>query len=95
MSSGKADRSGAGISLGDKGMMRANNSGGNVGEQPLVPLFRWLYASLIMLIGLGLAATPAQAQYATGGSGIYRNQIIWFDWGTNGANIPASTPRPT
>lgn len=79
----------AGISSGDTRMMRATLSDCKVGWQPLAPLFRWLYASLVLMIGLALVSTPAHAQYATGGSGIYRNQIIWFDWGTNGASIPA------
>ncbi|WP_363799793.1 CshA/CshB family fibrillar adhesin-related protein [Lysobacter firmicutimachus] len=34
------------------------------------------------------SAPPAAAQYATGGSGQYRGQILWFDWGTAPNNIP-------
>ncbi|SBV31123.1 exported protein of unknown function [uncultured Sphingopyxis sp.] len=70
-------------------MMRAKLSGGKDGRQPLL-LLRSFYASLVLVIGLALTSTPARAQYATGGSGVYRNQIIWFDWGANGANVPAT-----
>ena len=30
---------------------------------------------------------PAQAQFATGGSGAHRGRIFWVDWGTNGENV--------
>ncbi|MBX9400914.1 DUF11 domain-containing protein [Lysobacter sp. BMK333-48F3] len=39
-------------------------------------------------MSLSGAAFPAAAQYATGGSGQYRNQILWFDWGTVDTDIP-------
>lgn len=32
-------------------------------------------------------SNPANADYATGGSGAYRNNILWFDWGDHGSNI--------
>lgn len=32
--------------------------------------------------------SPAKAQFATGGGGVYRNHIVWFSWGINGAAIP-------
>jgi hypothetical protein len=31
---------------------------------------------------------PVHAQFATGGSGAYKNNILWFDWGNAGASIP-------
>ena len=34
-----------------------------------------------------LAAAPAQAQFATGGSGLHRGRIFWVDWGNNGENV--------
>ncbi|MET4728355.1 hypothetical protein ABIE09_002165 [Lysobacter enzymogenes] len=34
-----------------------------------------------------MLAPAAQAQFATGGSGAYRNNILWFRWGASGANI--------
>ncbi|MFT4188323.1 MAG: CshA/CshB family fibrillar adhesin-related protein [Aeromicrobium sp.] len=41
---------------------------------------------------LGAALTlisplTAEARYATGGSGLYRDSIDWFEWGTNGSTI--------
>lgn len=36
---------------------------------------------------MGLSG-PAQAQFATGGGGTYRNQIVWFSWGAHGTSIP-------
>lgn len=36
---------------------------------------------------LALPLSAAQAQYATGGTGLYRNGIFWVDWGTNGENV--------
>lgn len=35
-----------------------------------------------------LAANPASAQYATGGEGKYRSQILWFSWGSKGTEVP-------
>ncbi len=42
----------------------------------------WLLAALA---GLPQAA---QAQYATGGAGRFLPNILWFDWGASGSNIP-------
>ncbi len=36
---------------------------------------------------LALPLSTAQAQYATSGTGLYRNGIFWVDWGTNGENV--------
>src|SRR4051794_23533918 len=36
-------------------------------------------------------ATPADAKYATGGTGLYKGSIDWFDWGTAGSNVAAGT----
>nr|WP_249041077.1 CshA/CshB family fibrillar adhesin-related protein [Lysobacter maris] len=33
---------------------------------------------------------PARAQYATGGTGAYRQSIVWFRWGNHLQNIPNS-----
>lgn len=30
---------------------------------------------------------PAQAQFATGGTGLHRGRIFWVDWGNNGDNV--------
>lgn len=42
-----------------------------------------------LLASLLLAAGPAEAQYATGGSGLHRSRIFWVDFGTNGENVYA------
>ena len=36
---------------------------------------------------LALGGEEAKAQYATGGTSIYRSSIFWVDWGTNGENV--------
>lgn len=51
------------------------------GARRLVGL-RYALAAVLSLLGLALAAPPAQAQFATGGTGAYRNNILWFRWGT-------------
>lgn len=43
---------------------------------------------LFVLALLALATLPAQAQFATGGSGRFKSQIFWFEWGQAGAAIP-------
>lgn len=43
---------------------------------------------LAAMLLLTCFAPPAFAQYATGGSGQYRSQILWFDWGTAPNSIP-------
>ncbi|MET4727756.1 putative repeat protein (TIGR01451 family) [Lysobacter enzymogenes] len=45
---------------------------------------------LCVLAFLALTSVPAQAQFATGGSGRFKSQIFWFDWGDRGATIPAA-----
>ncbi|QWP78722.1 DUF11 domain-containing protein [Lysobacter sp. K5869] len=45
---------------------------------------------LLILALLTLASFSAQAQFATGGSGRFKSQIFWFDWGQQGAAIPAA-----
>ncbi|WP_187308440.1 CshA/CshB family fibrillar adhesin-related protein [Lysobacter antibioticus] len=45
-------------------------------------------AGLALSLSLLFSATPVQAQYATGGIGQYRSQILWFEWGTAPNNIP-------
>lgn len=50
-------------------------------------------ALLAMLLVFYGVAAPAQAQFATGGSGLYRNDIIWFSWGTDGAAIGNGATR--
>ncbi|MGO1069781.1 CshA/CshB family fibrillar adhesin-related protein [Lysobacter sp. CA199] len=48
-------------------------------------------ASLALMVLAGTAALlpqPAQAQFATGGAGRFRPNILWFDWGTQPNNIP-------
>ncbi|MBX9400915.1 DUF11 domain-containing protein [Lysobacter sp. BMK333-48F3] len=42
--------------------------------------WRTVLAVAITALATVMAPTPASAQYATGGSGQYRNQILWFDW---------------
>lgn len=34
-----------------------------------------------------MAALPAQAQFATGGTGLHRNRVFWVDWGNAGENV--------
>ncbi|ALN55414.1 hypothetical protein GLE_0055 [Lysobacter enzymogenes] len=44
----------------------------------------------IAAIGLAALLSPlvAQAQFATGGAGRFKQNIYWFDWGTTPDNIP-------
>ncbi len=46
-------------------------------------------ASRVAFCALLLLAViaPAQAQFATGGTGAHRGRIFWVDWGTNGENV--------
>ncbi|MBW8811698.1 MAG: hypothetical protein JF591_23395, partial [Lysobacter sp.] len=45
--------------------------------------------AVMALAGLAVALPQsAQAQFATGGAGRFRPNILWFDWGNNTANIP-------
>jgi hypothetical protein len=41
------------------------------------------FCALLLLV----VVSPAQAQFATGGSGSHRGRIFWVDWGTNGENV--------
>ncbi|WP_163838811.1 CshA/CshB family fibrillar adhesin-related protein [Pseudoxanthomonas sacheonensis] len=41
----------------------------------------------IAFCALLAVASPAQAQFATGGSGLHRGRIFWVDWGNNGENV--------
>lgn len=41
------------------------------------------------LLLFGFDAQVVQAQYATGGTGLHRNRILWIDWGANGENVYA------
>lgn len=43
-------------------------------------------AAFCALLLLAVIA-PAQAQFATGGTGAHRGRIFWVDWGTNGENV--------
>lgn len=43
-------------------------------------------AAFCALLLLAVIA-PAQAQFATGGSGAHRGRVFWVDWGTNGENV--------
>ena len=43
-------------------------------------------AAFCALLLLAVIA-PAQAQFATGGTGLHRGRIFWVDWGTNGENV--------
>ncbi len=44
----------------------------------------------IAVVGIGISGyvAPADADYATGGSGLYTNAIEWFTWGNYGDAIP-------
>ena len=44
---------------------------------------RAAFCALVLLS----AIAPAQAQFATGGTGVHRGRIFWVDWGTNGENV--------
>nr|WP_298130057.1 CshA/CshB family fibrillar adhesin-related protein [uncultured Pseudoxanthomonas sp.] len=46
------------------------------------------FVPMIALLGLATVAIPAQAQFANGGTGVYRNNILWFDWGSAPNTIP-------
>ncbi|HEY0117929.1 MAG TPA: CshA/CshB family fibrillar adhesin-related protein [Cellulomonas sp.] len=48
-----------------------------------------LFAGLAAVAVPVVTAAPALAQYATGGTGLYRASIDWFEWGTHGQSIPA------
>jgi uncharacterized repeat protein (TIGR01451 family) len=48
---------------------------------------RWL-PSLLLLACAALPWEAAQAQFATGGSGRFRNNIVWFSWGDHNTAIP-------
>lgn len=43
----------------------------------------------VLTVGLAVGINPASAQYATGGSGLYKGTIDWFEWGSAGQSIPA------
>ncbi len=45
-----------------------------------------LGAAFFALLLLAVVS-PAQAQFATGGSGAHRGRIFWVDWGNNGENV--------
>ena len=45
-----------------------------------------LSAAFCALLLLAVIA-PAQAQFATGGTGLHRGRIFWVDWGNNGENV--------
>jgi hypothetical protein len=48
-----------------------------------------LLGSMLAIAGSVFTASPANAQYAEGGSGLYQGSIDWFEWGNHGAPIPA------
>ncbi len=48
-----------------------------------------LVASLFQGYGAMVGTERAQATYATGGSGLHRGSIDWFEWGTPAQTIPA------
>lgn len=56
---------------------------------PAFALTAVLVASAFTFISSGLDTLPANAAYATGGSGLYKGSIDWFEWGTRGERIPA------
>jgi large repetitive protein len=54
-----------------------------------VRLERWL--TFLLMLVLAVLPMAAHAQPATGGIGAYRDNIVWFSWGTNGAIAPVQT----
>ena len=42
-----------------------------------------VFCALLLLA----VVSPAQAQFATGGTGAHRGRIFWVDWGNNGQNV--------
>ncbi len=49
-----------------------------------------LAGALLAVVPVALiTASPAEARYATGGTGAYKGSIDWFEWGTHGQAIPA------
>lgn len=45
-------------------------------------------ASAAAVLAVVLSPLAAQAQFATGGAGRFKQNIYWFDWGTAPGNIP-------
>ncbi|MFJ2317185.1 CshA/CshB family fibrillar adhesin-related protein [Glutamicibacter sp. NPDC087661] len=55
-----------------------------------------LFLLLALLPAIAVfSASPAQATYATGGSGQYKGLIDWVQWGTNGGAIAEGTTKST
>lgn len=55
-----------------------------------------LFLLLTLLPAIAVfSASPAQATYATGGSGDYKGLIDWVEWGTNRAAISEGTTKST
>ncbi|WP_130509838.1 CshA/CshB family fibrillar adhesin-related protein [Krasilnikovia cinnamomea] len=48
-----------------------------------------LLCVVVAVLVVGSAPAPVWARYATGGSGLYRGSIDWFEWGNAGDAIPA------
>lgn len=59
------------------------------GRSVVLVLVTTLLAGLLGATGSLLTATPTQAAFATGGSGLYRGSIDWFEWGAPDELIPA------
>jgi len=44
-------------------------------------------ALLLCALAILLASLPAQAQFATGGTGLHRGRIFWVSWGNDGEDV--------
>jgi uncharacterized repeat protein (TIGR01451 family) len=73
----------------------------NMPSQPTSPVFtrsmfsvvrRAARAAALALLVIANGAPPASAQYATGGSGRFLNNILWLSFGSEGAAVPPGTP---
>ncbi|MGO1068638.1 CshA/CshB family fibrillar adhesin-related protein [Lysobacter sp. CA199] len=57
-------------------------------RSPMLDRLKRRLGRAIALVALLVASPPVPAQFATGGSGAYRNNILWFRWDAHGTSIP-------
>ncbi|RWZ46121.1 DUF11 domain-containing protein, partial [Labedella phragmitis] len=76
-------------------LRRASRDGRSNIERRVLP-FAAVVALVAVVSGLltaFLPVAPAEARYASGGSGAHRGSIDWFEWGTAGTAITNGTSR--
>lgn len=54
-----------------------------------------LITAALVVVNLGPGAAPAQARLATGGSGLHKGLIDWFEWGSHGEAVGNNTTKST